>query len=414
MNTEPPTGDDLQRMLVSMKQNVLERAIDQPRRRAHRTLGIVIGLVALITVGSASGALALGVLPAPFAAKAPSAPTSTPAPVVTPTTAPTPTPTPTTPSVEVDTAPTSTVPISCDALGTAIGVSTLIPGTVSASSGVFSADDAARLQKGVLSCLWSGTPNGPLLSMDIDTDTTAARSWITSRLASGNVPIGVDTASAAGCQTLSTGCDLSMVGSRYWVEATYEGSQDSTSTIASTLAPMARKVVSTLSGLTPLAAWQGPSTSWSTVTECQALGTTKPMSDVLSSPGMTGPGAVNPGSKNGIERTAGALGCLWSVPDGQAPAGGAPDRIDVDVVPGGAWAYALYTDDAATVGTSVPVTVGGADAARLDCGLAENQTCSLDILTDHSWMQIGLGDSFVAADQAKLVAAAEAVLGAHR
>ncbi len=58
MNTEPPEGDDLQRMLVSMKQTVLERATPRPRRRPGRT-GIVVGVVALLALGTATGAVAL-------------------------------------------------------------------------------------------------------------------------------------------------------------------------------------------------------------------------------------------------------------------------------------------------------------------------------------------------------------------
>jgi hypothetical protein len=103
MNTEPPTGDDLHRMLVTMKQSVLDRADDRtpaPRRRGRRT-GIVIGVIALLGLGATSGGVALGMIPQPFAA-AP-APTSTPSPTEpaapsTPAAAPveeTPDPTPT-------------------------------------------------------------------------------------------------------------------------------------------------------------------------------------------------------------------------------------------------------------------------------------------------------------------------------
>lgn len=58
MNTEPPEGDDLQRMLVSMKQHVLERATPRPARRRGRS-GIVVGVVALLALGTATGAVAL-------------------------------------------------------------------------------------------------------------------------------------------------------------------------------------------------------------------------------------------------------------------------------------------------------------------------------------------------------------------
>jgi hypothetical protein len=106
MNSEPPTGDDLQRMLVSMKRNVMEHADDRhPKRRGHRT-GIVVAAVALLALGTASGAVALAVVPqvqqaapAPSATAEPAAPASTPAsaPVVE-TPDPTPSPTATGPA----------------------------------------------------------------------------------------------------------------------------------------------------------------------------------------------------------------------------------------------------------------------------------------------------------------------------
>ncbi|MGN7191790.1 MULTISPECIES: hypothetical protein [unclassified Curtobacterium] len=58
MDTEPPQGDDLQRMLVSMKRNVLDGAAPRPRRRRGRP-GIVVGVVALLALGTATGAVAL-------------------------------------------------------------------------------------------------------------------------------------------------------------------------------------------------------------------------------------------------------------------------------------------------------------------------------------------------------------------
>jgi len=109
MNTEPPVGDDLQRMLVAMKQNVLERA--EPRRgRRGRRAGIAIGIVSVLLLGAAGGGVALGLIPTSLTAEPTPSATSTPEPSVseTPSGAPVvdrPTPTPTsTPS------PTSTRP----------------------------------------------------------------------------------------------------------------------------------------------------------------------------------------------------------------------------------------------------------------------------------------------------------------
>lgn len=109
MNTEPPEGDDLHRMLVSMKQNVLERATPRPQRRRFRP-GIALGVVGLLAIGTATGAVALSLSQqeTPVAAPtqtqqpepAPTATTPSSAPI---TERPTPRPTPTeTPAARSD------------------------------------------------------------------------------------------------------------------------------------------------------------------------------------------------------------------------------------------------------------------------------------------------------------------------
>lgn len=136
MNSEPPIGDDLQRMLVSMKQNVLERA--EPRRRRRRRTGIVIAVIALLAVGTAGGGVALGLIPTvPDAAPAPT-PTATtePSRTVTPSSAPvvdapTPVPTPTPTAPPYSAADWSTWTITGDGVG---------PATVGSPTG---ADDAS-------------------------------------------------------------------------------------------------------------------------------------------------------------------------------------------------------------------------------------------------------------------------------
>lgn len=99
MNTEPPVGDDLHRMLVSMKQNVLERATPRPRRRGRRT-GIAIGVVGVLLLGAAGGGVALGLIPTSITAE--------PVPSATPTVESTPTETPSGAPVVGSPTPTST------------------------------------------------------------------------------------------------------------------------------------------------------------------------------------------------------------------------------------------------------------------------------------------------------------------
>lgn len=161
MNTEPPEGDELQRMLVSMKQTVLERAAPRPRRYRRRS-GVVVGVVALLALGTATGAVALtltqqdrpvaapvqtqGPVPAPSATIPSSAP-------ITATPAPRPTPTPT-----VATIPTScraTVPAEdYDRLFGATPVDEGI-GTEEVSVGTDSADALGIAGSGRdISCIW--------------------------------------------------------------------------------------------------------------------------------------------------------------------------------------------------------------------------------------------------------------------
>ncbi len=64
MRSEPPTGDELTRLLGSMKRNVLERVAQEPapakRLSAHRIVWLGLGVAALLGVG-AGAAFALGV-----------------------------------------------------------------------------------------------------------------------------------------------------------------------------------------------------------------------------------------------------------------------------------------------------------------------------------------------------------------
>jgi hypothetical protein len=132
-------------MLVSMKQNVLERA--EPRKRRGRRTGVAIAVVALLAVGAAGGGVALGLIPTTPEAAPVSTPTPTePARTITPSSAPvliTPTPTPTPTAPPYSATDWSTWTITADGVG---------PATLGSATG---ADDAA-LREGL-------TPAPPLV-----------------------------------------------------------------------------------------------------------------------------------------------------------------------------------------------------------------------------------------------------------
>lgn len=206
MDTEPPSGDELTQLLVSMKRQVLAAAPPRPaarRRRIGRT-GIAIGVVALLGLGAASGAVALGMVPAPFTAAPAPAPTATPLPTtstepsfaaVTPSFRPTPSssPTPTRAAYAADDATTWT--ISGSEMGpVAVGGQTAaetddldaafspLPGTGCTPEGVWGGPDGVEVQ---------------VVSDDARTVSSIVVSWPADTDAPGPVP-GPTTARGIG------------------------------------------------------------------------------------------------------------------------------------------------------------------------------------------------------------------------
>jgi hypothetical protein len=172
MNTEPPTGDDLQRMLVSMKQTVLDRAEDRrpaPRRRGRRA-GIAIGVIALLGIGATSGGVALGMIPQPFTVSAPAPAPSPTEPTMpsTPATAPvreTPDPVPT--QTPTSTARVGTLPTDCRALVPTSEYDRLFgttPLTDPAGSEAGSDGDGPAVD---LSCIWRD-PRADITGLGVD------------------------------------------------------------------------------------------------------------------------------------------------------------------------------------------------------------------------------------------------------
>ncbi|WP_181432788.1 hypothetical protein [Curtobacterium sp. MCPF17_001] len=180
MNTEPPTGDDLQRMLVSMKQTVLDRAEDRrpaPHRRGRRA-GIAIGVIALLGLGATSGGVALGMIPQPFTASAPApAPSpSEPAMPSTPASAPvqeTPDPVPTPTPTPTPVARAGTLPTDCRALVPASEYDRLFGSTpLQNPAGSEAGSDGDHQPTVDLSCIWRD-PRADVsgLSVDLGSDT---------------------------------------------------------------------------------------------------------------------------------------------------------------------------------------------------------------------------------------------------
>jgi len=412
MKSEPPTGDEMQTLLVSMKRAVLENAKDRPKHH-RRTAGIVLGVVGVLSVASASGALALGALNAP-APDSPQAvnPTST----ATLSPAPRSEPSITSAPLKGYSSPASQIPLDCAALGTAIGATSFITDASMYEYGGLwlSPADAMMRQSGVLSCTWSSVAGEgyPRLRVTISANTAGAHEWIASRRAAGDADFGVDAYSAVGCSSATGDCSLSMVGQRFWIDMEHDVRGSSLQSTPAVLKPLAQRVVDTLTPLAVRPSWQPPASSWSSFTSCADVTTTQPLSEILGVHGLVGPTVEDPGSETGIERTFGATTCAWTVPDAQPVAPESTRRVDVRIVPGGRWGYEQAVGNDAG-GTSVHVL--GAQDAVLQCSTAEGLMCWLDVLTDDSWMQVmvlkGIGST--GSDRNVLIRTAEAILAAH-
>ncbi|ROS50261.1 hypothetical protein [Frigoribacterium sp. PhB24] len=416
MNSEPPAGDELARMLVTMKQNVLERTTESPRRKRNRTLGLGLGLAALLAIGGGSGALALGMLPSPFQASAPATPTGTPTP--TPTATPTATPRPT-PTVAPVVAPVPSAPIDCATLTSGVDLTSFVPDPVFAPELLPTNYDrtaqAGLAQQGVLSCVWTSTAGSfANVTVRVSDDVTTGSRWTAERRAAGESGLGVGRSSSISCgEDGMASCRASVVTGPWWISLSYlddtSGSYDQTSgdwdssRARADVTGALQSLSSTLGGLAPTAAWQPPATVWADATCASLQGASIPT--ILGSPALVGPDAhVSSSPVDGISDTKDpSLDCRWVAPPQEPFPEGTFGEFRVTIVPGGEWAYEPSDE-------SEPVSVAGADAATFVCVSGEGSSCYVDLVSDGSWLQIGYASGATPEMESTLVAAAEAIV----
>ncbi|TWX38493.1 hypothetical protein ES689_07600 [Frigoribacterium sp. ACAM 257] len=414
MDVEPPTGDDLNRMLVSMKQDVLRRAAAEPpaRRRpwARRHLGLTLGLVALLGIGGAGGALAL-VLPSPFRA----APAATPSPTSEPTREPVPgatatvSPAPVAPSQPV--IPTPALGIDCTTLGERIGVAALVPeaAVTERIAPHFSAVDASLLQEGVLECRW--TAGGDEYATEwaivrVSPDAARGTEWLSGLTQSGLPSLDVGDVSAVACRDGSYSCNSSIVSGPWWFEVSASSELPDTITPA-LLRAAAQDVADVVGAAPPASAWTAPTTMWSSMTDCSAMPSAGDIDRLVGAPGLAGPEEVGALEQTGIHLTQStAVSCNWSVPPVDDPTVElAVPYITLEVVPGGGWAYGNRTY------AGSPVDVAGAESATAVCYSGEGSSCWIDALVDDTWIQVVGGPS--PEHQDLLIAVTEAIIAAQ-
>jgi hypothetical protein len=383
----------------------------------RRVVAVAATIALVLGLGTAGGALAFGLIPNPFDGPAPAPVTSTPAATPTPAPAPTETtvPTPEAPApVAPDySAPTPSVAIDCSALTPSVESDGLVTAPLLAADRLFEPRQAVLAQAGVLNCFWyaEDVAQFSLVTLDVAPGAAGGEAEVAARLAAGAVPLGVGDASSISCDTTGAGCQASLVAGDHWVEFSHEGNLLSGDGPA-TMAGFARSIVAALEQ-SPAGdpAWTPPPTSWAQATDCTAIAAGVPVADVAGNPNLVGPTVNGKGTQNGIRFSlASTYSCWWALPDGAASQPDRPTYIGVQLAPGARWAYDAV---AGSADAPTPVAVEGADAAMERCTDAEGTWCSLDVLTDDSWLQITYSPDPGSDYPSPLVPVAEAILAAH-
>jgi hypothetical protein len=428
MNTEPPTGDDLTRMLVSMKKNVLERATDTTRRRPGRRFGIAFGLVALIGLGSAGGAVAMGFVPSPFEGLAqpePTAVVSTP-PAPTPTATPTPEPSAAPSTQPVGGTPEPYLPIDCATLATESSLTSLLraPELAQEEGLVFTPREAALRQSGVQTCSWMSSSEAGYAGFEVDIglDDPASVDALGAKREDGagvglGLGLGDDSALACGA---SFRCGATVVVGDYWIEAEYEQSQEFGDDTTDLVVAQLGRIADVVRPLEARAPWVAAAASqrWVATGDCSTLDLVTPLGTIFGDPSLDGSWfETTPDGRNALVAEASdEYGC-----QSEGTTRAEDDRpiytsVQVHVAAGARWGYERFREYAvAGLGASdgfTTMTVPGAEDGLLQCA-EMSSVCYLDVLVDDSWMRVIYEGPGSAEQAPRLVQVAESIIAAR-
>lgn len=404
MKSEPPTGDELTRLLGSMKRNVLERVAHEPapakRKSLRHIFGLGLGVAALLGVG-AGAAFALGVITAPgedaatVAADAPG--TAAPA---SRSTAPATSEYAVTPGQ-----PASRYGLDCGTLVDPALVTGLFGTEVAAIDPILSESGvgiaiprrAAILAVGGSVCEWSnGVPMNEQYGVEpdyvgvtISVVPRAAAGWSEHATRHG-MPADESECADAWCWASSAVGDA-------WVTLSAYGGAD-LATDPSGWQSLVDAVIGAVGEAGPAAA--------PTVTErmtlpgsedCDAMIPVEQVGSITSTPGvqvMIGSGGWSEWAEARLH--ADAVGCGWGVDDLSRAA-------RVDWLHEGRWAYLRMLHAEA----STPIELAGlasGDVASVRCDERFGTTCAVDLTVGRDWYNVS------ANDQATAIALAEALL----
>ena len=399
MKSEPPTGDELARLLVTMKRNVLERVAQEPapakRMSIRRILGLGLGVVALFGVG-AGAAFAIGVLSAP---KEDSAASATVAPSALPT-APTPLEYSVTPGQ-----PASRYGLDCGTVVDPALVSSLFTTEVAPVDPILSESGvgiaiprrAAILGVGGSVCEWSnGVPVND--QYGVEPDYVGVTISVVPRAVAG----WSEYATQHGMPAEESQCDetwcwaSSAVGDAWVTVSAYGGAELAEdrsawqSIVDATVAAVGAASPAIAPTLPERLTLPGPE-------DCEAVIPLDQVRSITAAPNaqvMIGSGGWSEWAEARLH--ADAVGCGWGVDD-------LTQAARVDWLHQGRWAHLRMVQ----AGTSVPVRLEGLaalDVATVRCDERFGTTCAVDLAVGQDWYNV------TANDEATAIALAEALL----
>jgi hypothetical protein len=413
MKAEPPTGDDLRRLLVSMKSKVLEQVAHEPvvsPKRSpltDRVIGIVLGVAVLLGLG-AGAAFALGIVPPPLQAPSATTPTTTSSPTSTPT------PTATQPPVQYEVAPpepdawtqpTSRYGLDCETLIDDAFVSDLFTTAVAPSDPIVTASGVgisiprrtSILSVGGTVCEWSNgvATNDQYISVREYVGVTVSvvpqpiEGW-SERAARFGMP-------SDGSHCSDFGCSATAVVGDAWV--TIEALGEANALDQSRLQPLLDAVIEAVSAAGPAADPTIPERTRPPIPEdCEALIPLETVRSISSTPEvvpyMEGGGGWSEWAE-AREHAGNNHGCRWSFENSF--------QASVDWVRDGRWAY----DRMLGAGTAAPLDLTGldrGDEASLRCDENFGSSCAVDLAVGPDWINVAANDKDAA------IALAEAVL----
>lgn len=403
MRTEPPKGDELDRLLAEVKGRVLAdvgRTPPAKRTRIDRIIGGATAAVLLLGLGSAGAAFAMGILPTGPATHDEDAPVAAPA------------STPPVRSFPVATAPPDPGPVpriglTCDDVIDTAELSAFMgeiggPAIELVYDVSTTADDAGTDQLGALTCDWSngaerffpgpGRPEAFLSVLPEGVDAAVeyvelyrmADPATSTDLTYGEYVDGPSCIAAAGY------CSLNGVIGSSWVELRVSGiaaAGSSDDELTTEFRALTDPLAEAVAAATIADRWAPTSSSATAWAECADLVPSESIGPLVGAAELL-VGELSDGPKVSqgwyAKEQIGTVRCHLRLDRSEATMG------DVAVLPNGAWAVTRYADRwLADGGRSISLPVAAVGTAVLRCDDPE-RACRVDFAVEDDWVSVNV------------------------